>query len=473
MGYEMHANFVALVIVAVYVIGLAVITGFLQRSVKSAKTFASGTTGHNGVPAVLVGFVLMSEFIGTSASVGTAQEAYKVGISASWNILALAAGFIFYGFFLAGRYKSSGHNTISAILNEVYGHNTRLATSLVMIFALEIVAVAIYAGGGTILSILLGVDRTWAVVVCGVVSVLYVFMGGMKSVVYTNVVHSLAKYVGILVALYFGITRVGGFQELHARLSPEMFSWTHVGLGQIFAWFIAGMGATFSTQYVIQAINTVDDPGKAKVASFSTALYLAPFGIITALVGMCSLALFPHIKSIDAFAALIGQMGGVMAGIVCAGLAASLFGSIAAFSVATATLLYKDFYVGLGGRTHSEASSLTFIRLATIAMGLIPIALAIYTPNVLSVTYLGKALRASLSVLVLFVFFAPWFGSKAGAFLSIVASLFATIGWFLMGNPFGINNAYIALIVPLVVMGISHVFKGAEKNNVANRTADL
>ena len=468
----MHANYVAIAIVAVYIVGLALVAAVLQRSVKSANTFASGTTGHTGVPAIMVGLMLMSEFIGTSASVGTAQEAYKVGISASWNILALAAGFVFYGFFLAGKYKDSGHNTISAIIDEVYGRKTRLATSLVMIFALEIVAVAIYAGGGTILSILLSVDRTSAIIVCGIVSVLYVFMGGMKSVVYTNIVHSLIKYLGILIALYFGITKVGGFGELHARIPAEMFSWTYVGWGQILAWFIAGMGATFSTQYVIQAINTVDDAKSAKIASFSTALFLVPFGIITALIGMCSLALFPNIKSINAFAALIGQMDAVMAGIVCAALAASLFGSIAAFAVATATLLYKDFYVGFGAKGHTEKSSLTFIRVATVVMGLLPIVLAIYTPNILSMTFLGKALRASLSVLVLFVFFAPWFGTKLGAFLSILASLAATIAWFMMGNPFGIDNAYVALLVPLIVMGFSEVLQRVRKDSVAGVPAE-
>jgi SSS family solute:Na+ symporter len=250
-----------------------------------------------------------------------------------------------------------------------------------------------------------------------------------------------------------------------------MFSWSHVGFGKIFAWFIAGMGATFSTQYVIQAINTTDSPRSAKIASFSTALFLVPFAIITALVGMCSLVLFPHIKSINAFSALIAQMDGPMAGVVAAGLAASLFGSLAAFSVATATLLYKDFYCGIIVKNPSEKSSLMFIRLATIAMGLLPIVLAIYTPNVLSMTYLGKALRASLSVLVLLVFFAPMFGSKAGAFISIIASLFATVGWFMMGNPFGIHNAYIALIVPLVVMAVSHLFKGTPEPVAAAASA--
>lgn len=151
-----------------------------------------------------------------------------------------------------------------------------------------------------------------------------------------------------------------------------------------------------------------------------------------------------------------------MAGIVCVGLAASLFGSIAAFSVATATLLYKDFYVGLAGKARSERNSLIFIRVTTVVMGLLPIVLAIYTPNILSMTFLGKALRASLSVLVLFVFFTPSFGTKLGAFLSIMMSLVATRGWFVMGNPFGIDNAYIALAVPLVVMGFSHLLKGAD-----------
>jgi SSS family solute:Na+ symporter len=445
---------VALAVVVAYMAGLGLLTSIVQRSVTTATTFTSGTTG-SGVPAVLVGLMLMSEFIGTSASVGTAQEAYVSGISASWNIIALGAGFLFYAWFLAGKYKESGQNTISGVFAEVYGPSTKVATSLVMIFALQIVAVALYAGGGAILSVLLAVDRTLATVICGVVAVLYVFVGGMRSVVYTNVIHSLMKYAGVGIALYFGLTKVGGFNELRAHLPPAMFSWTNVGISQIFAWFIAGIGATFSTQYVIQAINTVETRQKAQVASVSAAVLLIPFGIATALIGMCSMMLYPGIKSINAFSALIADMNGPMAGIVAAGLAASLFGTISAISVSTATLLYKDFYVRFVGANEEDGRSLLFVRVTTIVVGLLPIALAIYTPNVLQITFLAKAIRASLSVLVLLVFYAPWLGTKGGALFSIIGSMVATIAWFLMGNPFGIDNAYVALVVPLVVMGAS------------------
>jgi SSS family solute:Na+ symporter len=462
LGYlaRMQTNYIALAIVIAYMTALGLLTSIVRRPVTNTTTFISGTTG-SGIPAVLVGLILMSEFIGTSASVGTAQEAYVFGISAAWNIIALGAGFLFYAYFLAGKYKESGHNTISGVFAEVYGPSTKIATSLVMIFALQIVAVALYAGGGAILSVLLAVDRTLATVICGVVAVLYVFLGGMRSVVYTNVIHSLMKYVGIGIALYFGLTKVGGLTELHARLPEEMFSWTNVGFGQIFAWFIAGIGATFSTQYVIQAINTVNTRQKAQAASLYAALLLAPFGVATALIGMCSLALFPGIKSINAFSALIADMNGVMAGLVAAGLAASLFGSIAAISVSTATLLYKDFYARFVTSKDDEHRSLTFVRVATVIVGLLPIVLAIYTPNVLQMTFLAKAIRASLSVLVLLVFYAPWFGTKRGALFSIVASMVATIAWFLLGNPFGIDNAYVALVSPLVVMGASSLLAPA------------
>jgi SSS family solute:Na+ symporter len=294
----------------------------------------------------------------------------------------------------------------------------------------------------------------------------------MRSVVYTNVVHSLMKYLGIGLALYFALTKVGGLHELRTRLPNEMFSWSHVGLAQIVAWFIAGIGATFSTQYVIQAINTVETRQKARTASLYAALLLVPFGIATALIGMCSLVLYPGIKSINAFSALIADMNGLMAGFVAAGLAASLFGTIAAISVSTATLLYKDFYARFASAGDDERHSLGFVRVTTVVFGLLPIVLAIYAPNVLQVTFLGKAIRASLSVLVLLVFYAPWLGTRGGALFSIVGSMVATIAWFLMGNPFGIDNAYVALVLPLIAMGVSSLVARARSGKVVAAKPD-
>jgi len=234
-----------------------------------------------------------------------------------------------------------------------------------------------------------------------------------------------------------------------------MFSWTNVGWARSFAWFIAGMGATFSTQYVIQAINTVKPGKRPKPQACTRALLLVPFGIATALIGMCSLALFPNIKSINAFFRLIQDMNGVMAGVVAAGLAASLFGTIAAISVATATLLYKDFYIRFVTRPGDEKRSLNFIRITTIIVGLLPIVLAIYTPNIPADDVPGQGDQASLSSPgAARLLRAVVRHQNRGAVQHPEFSV-ATIAWFMMGNPFGIDNAYVALVVPLIIMGLS------------------
>lgn len=451
----MQPNWVVLSLTLAYLAAMGLISVVARRHARSAGSFTSGGARY---PAVLIGFLLMSEFIGTAASVGTTQTAVKVGLSAAWNIVALGIGFMLYAFFLARRFKTLGENTISGALARAYGRPTKLATSVIMIFALQIVAISTYAGGGSILAGLLGVDRTTAIVITGAVATLYVGIGGMRSVIYTNVLHALVKYVGILVAAAFALSQVGGLGSLQAQIPARMLAIDIVGWSQILAWLVAGIGAVFSTQYVIQAINTVEDGRTAQAASFWCAILLVPFGLLAALVGVCAGALMPNVPPIGVLPALIGRMDDVLAAVVVAGLAGSLFGTISALSIGAATLLYKDFYIPLRGDVEG-CGSLAFVRAATIVVGLLPIPLAICAPDILKVTFLAKSLRTTLAVLVLFAFYAPHVARPLAAFVSIFASLVVTIGWFLAGDPFGIDNAYVALVIPLVVMAPDHLLK--------------
>lgn len=450
----MDAVWVVLLMTGVYIVGLAVISFLVRRH---SRTSASFTTGGRAFPAVLIGFLLASEFIGTSASAGTSQKAFEVGISAAWNLVALGVGFVLFSFLLARRFKALGENTISGALSRYYGERVRIATSVVMICALLIVSVAIYASGGAVLSSLLDIDPGLAVLVTGVLSVAYVVTGGMRSVVYTNVLHALVMLTGVVISAVLAVNRVGGLGDLRAALPATFFDWDEVGWAQIMAWMIAGVGATFATQYVIQAITSVRDEGKAQRAGFFSAIVLVPYGLLAALIGMCSAVLFPEIDSISAMPAVIVDMNAVVAGIVVAGLAAAMFGSIAALTLGASTLMLKDFYQRFFNPTGDDRKNVVFIRLATVVAGLLPIPLALYASDLLTVTFLAKSLRAALAVLVLLMFYAPRFGTPRGAFISIFASLVTTLGWFLLGDPFGIDNAYIAVLTPLVVMTVSHL----------------
>jgi SSS family solute:Na+ symporter len=440
---------------------MALLAGISYVARKSSKTSEGFTNGGRSFPAFLIGFLLMSEFIGTSATLGTAQSAYDVGISAAWNVVALAIGFILFGLFIAKRFRALGHNTISGALAHTYGEGVRVATSLLMTAALLIVAVAIYAAGGAILHQLLGISSSWSTVIIGVLATLYVVVGGMRSVVYTNVLHAILKLSTVALLAAVGLSRVGGLGELRSSLPQASFSFDGVGWAQIFAWLIAGVGAIFATQYVVQAVVTVDSPRRAQMASFYSAVLLIPFGILAAVVGMCSTILYPKIESIDALPALAVDMNSVATGFVMCGLTGAILGSIAALIIGASTLMMRDFYRPFFNRTGDDRKDLSFLRVATFAAGTIPILLALYASDVLAVTFLAKSLRASLAVLVVLMFFKPSYGTRRAAMWAIILAVPATIGWFLAGDPFGIDNAYIAVATPLVVMTVGHLLPGS------------
>jgi solute:Na+ symporter, SSS family len=447
---------IVLLIVVAYMAVLAGISIVVRRSSRTSEGFASGG---RVFPAILIGFLLMSEFIGTSATLGTAQQAYSTGISAAWNVIALAIGFVLFSLFVAKKYKALGENTISGAMARVYGERVRTATSAVMICALLIVAVAIYASGGAILATLLGIDHTWATVIVGVLASIYVVVGGWRSVVYSNLLHAIMKLAAVALLAGIGLSRVGGIDDLRAALPPASFSVAGVGWAQIFAWLIAGIGAIFATQYVVQAVTTVRDPERAQRAGFYAAVMLVPFGILAAFVGMASAVLYPDIKSIDALPALAVDIDPLLTGLVMCGLVGAILGSIAALIIGSATLLLKDFYRPHFNRAGDDRKDVVFLRVATFVAGVLPIVLALFAKDVLAVTFLAKSLRAALAVLIVLMFYKPGYGSSRAAFWSILAALVATTGWFLAGDPFGVDNAYIAVATPLLIMTVAHLLR--------------
>ncbi|WP_228394456.1 sodium:solute symporter family transporter [Pseudomonas helleri] len=241
-----------------------------------------------------------------------------------------------------------------------------------------------------------------------------------------------------------------------------MFDFTGVGWGQIFAWMIGGVGSIFATQYVIQAIVSTKDNKTAKRSCFYVSSLMIPFGLMAALIGMCSAMLYTGIKSIDAFPPLIAHMPTYSAALVVIGLAGAQFGGISANTLASATLALKDFYDPFFNKEKNDRKSVIFVKLAIVIIGFLPLVLALYADKILLIAFLGKALRATLAVIVLMCFYAPKFGTSRGALLGVILSVISTISWFLAGNPYSIDSSYFALLSPLLTMSVSQLFKSSQ-----------
>jgi len=449
----MSGSMIMIAMALAYVVIMTALGVYMKKYSKTTDAFM---TGEKNFSPFVIGALMMSEFIAISATTGTAQTAYGVGISASWSLNTLLLAFVLFALFLARKFRERGEYTISGAISKTYGNNARLLTSAIMMYAMFIINISTYASGAAMVGVLLNVPKITAVIIVGLVSVIYVTTGGMSAVVYTNVVHVIVKYLGVVIAATVGLTAIGGFSQLPVHLKPQMLSWTNIGWSTIIAWTIANLGTIFSTQYVIQAVASTSNTDKAIKASLCAGLLVLPIALLIALVGLCSKILFPTIPSAQAFPILIRLMNPLAGGLVVAGLVAAVFSTASAVALAGAALLVKDLYIPFVNKHATDAEALRFSRISTIIMGLLPIPFAIFVPQILNTLFFARGLRTSISAVVVLMFYAPRFSSGRGATFGMLIAAIVTTIWYLANNPFRIDSIYIAAATPLIIMGLDH-----------------
>ncbi|ELP23194.1 MULTISPECIES: sodium:solute symporter family protein [Pantoea] len=434
------------------VVAYILFTTWLTWRLRS-KTSGDFMEGSRAMPAFIVGIMLMSEYIGAKSTIGTAQAAFEDGFAASWSVIGAAIGFPLFGLILVKRIYNTGKITISGAIAEKYGSSTKNIISLIMIYALLLVNVGNYISGAAAISTVLKIDLTQAAFITAVVSTFYFAFGGMKGVAWVTLLHSAIKYIGILIILYVALKMTGGVAPMIEKMPAFYWTWDgHVGASTIVAWLIGTVGSIFCTQFVIQAISSTKDVKSAKRATWVAFIFCLPIGLAMALIGVAAKFAHPDIKSLYALPVFLQDMSPWLAGIVTTSLVASIFVSVGTVALAIASLVVKDFYVPYRNPTPEREFKVT--RWISIGIGFFPLLFVLFFPEVLKLSFFTRAIRLSITVVAIMAFYLPWFKSTRGANAGLIGACVVTSVWFLMGNPFGIDNMYLALITPAIIMVI-------------------
>ncbi|EFM20474.1 MULTISPECIES: sodium:solute symporter family protein [unclassified Pantoea] len=434
------------------VVAYILFTTWLTWRLRS-KTSGDFMEGSRAMPAFIVGIMLMSEYIGAKSTIGTAQAAFEDGFAASWSVIGAAIGFPLFGLILVKRIYNTGKITISGAIAEKYGSSTKNIISLIMIYALLLVNVGNYISGAAAISTVLKIDLTQAAFITAVVSTFYFAFGGMKGVAWVTLLHSAIKYIGILIILYVALKMTGGVAPMIEKMPAFYWTWDgHVGASTIVAWLIGTVGSIFCTQFVIQAISSTKDVKSAKRATWVAFIFCLPIGLAMALIGVAAKFAHPDIKSLYALPVFLQDMSPWLAGIVTTSLVASIFVSVGTVALAIASLVVKDFYVPYRNPTPEREFKVT--RWISIGIGFFPLLFVLFFPEVLKLSFFTRAIRLSITVVAIMAFYLPWFKSTRGANAGLIGACVVTSVWFLMGNPFGIDNMYLALITPAIILVI-------------------
>ncbi|MBR8221644.1 sodium:solute symporter family protein [Burkholderia ambifaria] len=449
--------------VVVYIVITSVISIRL-RSRNSEQFMVAG----RAMPALVVAILLMSEFIGAKSTVGTSQEAFSAGIAASWSVLAAAIGFLLFGLFMAKRLYASGEFTISGFIAQRYGHGAKLAVSAIMIYALFVVNVGNYVSGAAAISTVMRINLPTAAIITAIVSTVYFVWGGLKSVAYLTVVHSAVKLLGIAILVGVAWKLSGGIRPMAQNMPAHYFTWTGaLSGGTIGAWIIGTAGAIFSTQFIIQAISATRSPEGARASSLIAAVLCVPIAVALGFIGVTAKYLYPNIKSLYALPVFLQHMNPILAGIVTTSLVASIFVSVCTVALAIASLIVKDFYVPRFKPTPDVELRMT--RWISLVVGFLPLIFVLFVPQILALSFFSRALRLSVSVVALIGIYLPFFSGKRGAVSALIVATIATTVWYLLGNPFGIDNMYVALVTPAIVLVIGKLLFHGEGSNLRDK----
>lgn len=425
------------------------------------------------------------EWLGGTATTGVSEYGYSFGISGAWYTISNGIGVMFLALFFAKLYRSLETVTVPGVVEKYIGIKARVIASVMLTFVMIVVGTSQIIAAGTLGVSVLGLDYKISVLVLGIGFIIYTLAGGMNAVGYTNAMHLIAMYGGTLLALILVSRDINGFQGLQTVLPANpYFGWFSIGVPKVSSWIIASILGACTAQAGVQPILAARDVHVAKTASIITALTIAPFGILTAMLGMAAKVRYPDLANAKlALPTLMMGLNPIAGGIVLASIMAAILSTISPIILAAGTMVTKDIYHRVLRPNADDKKVLFVSRLTTGISGVLCIALSLFmygSTKILDMVYFAYTIRGSMFVILLLGIY--WKKtSEKGAIYSMVLTGFVGLFWVAykaVAGQFPIHPAftetYAAVVTAFFTTIIfSLVFKKIDIDIIEVKKADL
>lgn len=201
--------------VVTFVLFLATVIGVSlfasRRERDSADYFLAG----RNLSWWLIGFSLIASNISTEHFVGMAGAGFgQAGLAiASYEWIA-AVALVFIGLFLLPLYLRLGIYTMPEFLENRYGKPARTLMAAYMMVAYVGVAIASVLYSGAVgLSAIFDIHLLTGIWFIGILAGVYTIYGGLKAVVWSDLLQGAALLIGGTIVTVIGLAKVGGIEE--------------------------------------------------------------------------------------------------------------------------------------------------------------------------------------------------------------------------------------------------------------------
>ncbi|MGY3308434.1 cation/acetate symporter [Pantoea ananatis] len=391
-------NYQAIVMFVIFVGATLSITYWASKRTRSRSdyyTAGGNITGFQNGLAMAGDFMSAASFLGISALVYTSGYdglIYSLGFLVGWPMIL---------FLIAERLRNLGRYTFADVAS--YRLKQKPIRTLSACGSLVVVALYLIAqmvGAGKLIQLLFGLNYHIAVILVGILMVMYVLFGGMLATTWVQIIKAVlllfgASFMAIMVMKSTGFSFNTLFTEamaVHPKgaaimqpggLVKDPISALSLGLGLMFG--------TAGLPHILMRFFTVADAKEARKSVFWATGFMGYFYFLTFIIGFGAILLVganPAFK--DASGALIGGTnmaavhlanavgGSTFLGFISAVAFATILAVVAGLTLAGASAVSHDLYASVYRKGQaSERDELRVSKITVLVLGVVAIALGI------------------------------------------------------------------------------------------------
>jgi SSS family solute:Na+ symporter len=316
-----HLGAIDYAILSIYFIFVIGIGWALKPLMKTSNDFfLSGRS----LPAWVTGLAFLSANLGAQEVIGMGASGAKYGLMTAHFYWGAIPAMVFVGVWMMPFYYGSKVRSVPEYLKLRFDEKTRgfnaISFAVMTVFSSGISMYAL----AKLLGILLGWDFNVCILISAAIVLIYIFMGGLTSAIYNEVLQFFLIVAGFLPLVYLGLKDAGGWGGIQSRLSlvatsngfqsdawtrtwgimgeagnnPMGVEWFGMAFGLV---FVLGFGYWCTDFLVVQRAMAARSMSAARRTPLIAAVPKMMFPLLVILPGMIAIAL-THQAGVTGFA---------------------------------------------------------------------------------------------------------------------------------------------------------------------------